>query len=421
MSTTAESNNTQMEDTQNENVQKGDAPGGGAQKESGKRRRQILDGLATKYRIIPVLFTLVIIWAVFASRAPTFLTPRNMSNLSEQIAVTSILALGLVLVLLIGQIDLSVATLSAVSGGVAGLMVVNAGLPLFPAILIALAVGGGFGVLQGAIVVFTGAPALIVTLGGQMALQGVLLWMLPSSTGLIPLSGTSLQGVANHDIPPVYSYGTALLIGLIVIFLRWRDHRQRVQFDLPSRGSRALGIGVFILVGLFALAILFNLYRGVPMSVGILAILVAVLAYVLNQTRFGTWLYAIGGNDEAARRAGVPVRGIKVATFGVLGVVTALGGVVAASRVLGVSAASNDDTLLLQAIAAAVIGGTALFGGRGGVWAAVTGALVIGSIANGMFLLNASTEARLLVQGIVLVVAVAADALIARNSKAVSK
>lgn len=392
-----------------------------ALKEKGGRRRAILDGLATKYRIVPVLFTLVVIWGVFASQTSAFLTPRNMSNLSEQISVTAILALGLVLVLLLGQIDLSVATLSAVSGGIAGLMVVNAGLPLLPALLIAFAAGGAFGVLQGLIVVFTGAPALIVTLGGQMALQGVLLWLIPSSTGLIPLSGTVMQPIANTDIPPAYSYGAAVLIGLVVIGLRWRDHRQRAQFGLPSNVGRTLGIGLLILIGLLALAVLFNLYRGVPMSVGILAVLVAILAYVLSQTRFGTWLYAIGGNGEAARRAGVPVRGIKVAAFGLLGVIAAIGGVVAASRVLGVSAASNDETLLLQAIAAAVIGGTALFGGRGGVWAAVTGALVIGSIANGMFLLNASTEARLLVQGIVLVIAVAADALIARNSKAVSK
>lgn len=387
----------------------------------GDGRRALLDALATKYRILPVLVTLLVIWAVFASQTSTFLTARNMSNLSEQIAVTAILALGLVLVLLLGQIDLSVAALSAVSGAIAGLMVVNTGLPLAPALLIALAFGGAAGLLQGAIIVFTGAPALIVTLGGQMALQGVLLWLLPSSTGLIPLTGTPLQPLANADIPPVYSYLAAIVIGLVVILLRWRDHRQRIQFGLPTNGTKTIGIGLLVLSGLVALAGLFNLYRGVPMSVGILAALVAILAYLLSQTRFGTWLYAIGGNSEAARRAGVPVRGIKVVAFGLLGTIAAVGGVVAASRVLGVSAASNDDTLLLQAIAAAVIGGTALFGGRGGVWAAVTGALVIGSIANGMFLLNASTEARLMVQGAVLVVAVAADALIARNSRAVVK
>jgi ABC-type xylose transport system permease subunit len=143
----------------------------------------------------------------------------------------------------------------------------------------------------------------------------------------------------------------------------------------------------------------FNSYRGVPLPVAVLAALLACSSYITNYTSFGVWLYAIGGNREAARRGGIPVNIIKIAVFSIMGMLTALGGVFAAARVLGVSPASADQTLLLEAVAAAVIGGTSLFGGRGGVWGTVLGALVIGSIANGMFLLDASTKLRLAVQG----------------------
>ena len=386
-----------------------------------ERRALVIDALGTKFRFVPVLVTLAIIWTVFTLANPTFLSPRNLSNLSDQIAVTAILALGLVLVLLVGEIDLSVATLSAVSGAIVGVLVVNQGFPLVPAFMIGLLFGGLFGLLQGSIVMFLGAPAFIVTLGGQLVLSGLLLVFLPSSTGLVPLAGTPLAAVANTDIPPVFSYTAAAVAGLAVMALQWSSHRKRVANDLPSSAGRTLGVGFAILVGLMALAVLFNSYRGVPSAVGILAILVAFLSYVMTQTRYGTWLYAIGGNREAARRAGIPVRAIKISAFVILGMLASVAGVVAASRVLGVSAASDSPTLLLEAIAAAVIGGTSLFGGRGNIWSAIIGALVIGSIASGMFLINASTEARLFVQGGVLIVAVVADALIARNSRSVIK
>ena len=224
-----------------------------------------------------------------------------------------------------------------------------------------------------------------------------------------------MESIAQNYVPITLSYVLAALPGAIILFLGVRTHQNRVRLQLASSLPRTCTTAGAILVVSLAVTGVFNSYRGVPVPVAILAGLLVAGAYVTTQTTFGTYLFAVGGNLEASRRAGIPVRGIKIATFTILGMLTALAGVIAASRVLGVSASSDDPTLLLEAIAAAVIGGTSLFGGRGTVWSALVGALVIGSIANGMLLINASTQIRLLAEGGVLILAVIVDALIARS------
>ncbi|WP_210238240.1 ABC transporter permease [Mesorhizobium sp. M2E.F.Ca.ET.209.01.1.1] len=384
-------------------------------------RQNLLEALSTKWRVVPVLLSLAFIWAIFASQSPVFLSARNLTNLADQIATTSIVALGLVLVLVVAEIDLSVAGLAAVCAGIVGVLVVNMDVSLSIALIIAITVGGLYGLLQGSMIVYSGAPAFIVTLGFSLMLQGVLLILLPAESGLVPLAGTDLQFLAAYRLPTTVSYALPAAVGLIGLAMRLNDHRQRVAYGLPSNLMRSMAIGVAIIFASLAVVAIFNAYRGVPLTVAVLAGLIAILSYATTQTPFGIWLYAIGGNREAARRAGIPVNWMKMAAFSILGMLTALGGVVAAARVLGVSPASADQSLLLEAIAAAVIGGTSLFGGRGSVWAAILGALVIGSIANGMFLINASTQLRLLVQGGVLVAAVIADALIARSGSSSSR
>ena len=392
----------------------------GSRERSGSRRtgagfgKDVLEAIATRWRVIPVVISLMFIWVIFACQTPVFLSARNLTNLADQIAATSIVALGLVLVLLVAEIDLSVAALSAVCAAIAGVLVVQMDISLWLALVSAFAAGALFGALQGAVVVSTGAPAFIVTLGSSLMLGGVLLILLPSGSGMVPLAGTDLQIIAAYHLPPALSYALTAGVGLTGLWMRWRTHRQRLAYGLRSSPSKSLGLGLAVLATSLAAVAFFNSNRGVPLPVAVLGGLVAILSYVTTQTPFGTWLYAIGGNPEAARRAGIPVSLVKIAAFAILGMLAAVGGVVAAARVLGVSPASADQSLLLEAIAAAVIGGTSLFGGRGSVWAAILGALVIGSIANGMFLIDASTELRLLVQGGVLVLAVVADALIAR-------
>jgi D-xylose transport system permease protein len=272
----------------------------------------------------------------------------------------------------------------------------------------------GFQTLQGIIVVL-GPPSFIVTLGASLVLTGMLLKVLPS-TGQFNLSGTPLGAFASKYIST--GWAVAASVVLLVVFAAarlstWKRHRSRGLN--ASVASLVVPLAVTV-VGTIAALNVFSRYRGVPVPFAIFFGLVLVSSYALTQTRFGTSVYAVGGNREAARRAGIRVTAIVLAVFGIAGALSALGGLIAASRVLGVSNQSGSGTLLLQAIAAAVIGGVSLSGGRGTAWAALLGALVIGSISNGMDLLDYSTSAKMMVQGSLLVAAVLVDVIMNRGS-----
>jgi D-xylose transport system permease protein len=381
------------------------------------RRHELLERLSGEWRLVPVLVSLAAIWIFFALQTDVFLGSRNLSNLSAQIAVTSIIALGLVLVLIVAEIDLSVAALSAVSAAITAKLVVQSGVPAGVGVAIGLAAGAGIGLVQGAVVTTFGAPAFIVTLGGSLALQGLLLTLLPADTGLIPLSGTPLENIAGSYLSGPVAGALVVVATLLVGALRWQSYSHRRAEGLPSSMVTSVVLPtVAVAAGGALFVAVLNAYRGVPTPIVIVLLLLAVFFWMTTQTRFGTYLYAIGDNAEAARRAGIPVGRVKLTAFVLVGMLSAIGGIVAASRVLAVSPQSGESTLLLEAVAAAVIGGASLFGGRGSVWAALLGALVIGSISNGMFLINASTEMRLAVEGFILVVAVVADAVISRGT-----
>lgn len=371
---------------------------------------------ASRYRIATVVLTLIVVWVFFYVRDPNdvFLSARNLSNLSLQITVTGLLALGLVFVLLIGEIDLSVAALSGVAAAVTAALVQQNGVNVALAIAVGLAFGALFQLVQGAIVVF-GPPSFIVTLGASLVLNGLLLRLLPS-TGQFNLSGTALGDIASTYISTGWaSLGAGALVASFGVarVSTWRRQRARglntnaVTVIAPIVAASAVAAG--------AVAV-FGSYRGVPVPFAVFFGLLVVSSYALGQTRFGTAIYAVGDNREAARRAGIRVTAVVVTAFAIAGVLSALGGVIAASRVLGVSNQSGSGTLLLQAIAAAVIGGVSLAGGRGSPWAALLGALVIGSISNGMDLLDYSTSSKMMVQGGLLVAAVVIDVVINRGS-----
>ena len=381
-------------------------------------RHQVADALAGRWRMVPVLATLVVLGAFFASQAPGFLSVRNLSNLSVQIVVTAILALGLVLVLIIGEIDLSVAALSALSAAVMARLLVETGVGAGAAITIAIVFGVAIGCLQGLIVTQFRAPAFIVTLGASLVMQGLLLLLLPR-TGQVPLAGTFIELITGSYLVPLIGYLLAVATSAVVTLLMYQTFRHRRQ-----QGQRPSPVRAVLLPGLACLACslvvvtVLNLYRGVPVAVVLMLALLAVLAYLTTQTRLGTYLYAIGGNAEAARRAGIRVRGVKVITFALTGGLAAIAGVVSASRTLGVSSQSASGTLLLEAVAAAVIGGASLFGGRGSVWAALLGALVIGTISNGLDLLGAEAQVKLIIQGTILIIAVAVDGALSGGARA---
>jgi D-xylose transport system permease protein len=276
--------------------------------------------------------------------------------------------------------------------------------------------GSVIGLLQGLIITRFRAPAFIVTLGTALAMQGLLLTLLPRS-GSIPLSGTGIEVVANSFFGPLTGYGFLAFGVVIAAVLLNQSMLQRRRHGAAVNGLLAVWLPAAVLaVGGAGVVTVLNLDRGTPTPVAILIVLLAVMAYVTTQTRFGTYLYAIGGNPEASRRAGINIGGVRLAVFVLAGAFAGIAGVIYASRTLGVSAQSGGGTLLLEAVAAAVIGGASLFGGRGSVWAALLGALLIGSISNGLSLVSAPTEVKYFVQGGVLVLAVVVDSLLSRGA-----
>lgn len=377
----------------------------------------LLDLVAGRFRMAPVLLALVLIWAYFWWANPLFLSPRNLTNLSLQIVVTSVVALGLMFVLIVGEIDLSVASVGAVSAAVTAGLSVNHGLGTVPSVCAGLAFGAVIGGVQGLIVTKLRAPAFIVTLGTSLALQGLLLDLLPAGTNLISLVGQPLGRLGTLYLP--FSLSAALVIAVVAIFaiLSANHHRARHSHGLGSSGVTAVLLPTVLLALASAGAVaVFQKNRGVPLLVAVLLGILFLFSYLMTQTRFGLYQYAVGANPEAARRAGIAVGRVRITAFMLTSVFASLGGILAAGRVLGVSPDSADPTLLLEAIAAVVIGGVSLFGGRGSVWAALSGSLVIGSVTNGMLLVDASTQTRLEVQGAILTIAVVVDALLTRRS-----
>jgi D-xylose transport system permease protein len=370
--------------------------------------------LRTDLGFLPVLLTLLVIASYFAlTTNGLFLTPRNLSNLVLQITQIGVLALGSTLVLLLGEIDLSVASVSTLSAVVMGVLVERHGVAAGPAILAALLMGALTGFINGVLVAFIRIPSFIVTLAASIGYAGLLLNLLAGQSTLI-IHDTFIVSLANNYLPDTLGIGlptAALLLYLVALFftyLRRRNAGLRVQS--PLRLILQILIATLLVEGAVAL---FEAYLGVPQSVIFLVGLILLCWLLLTKTPFGRYVYAVGGNAEAARRAGVNVPLIRVAVFTMCSTLAAVGGVLAASR--GLSVASQiDPTLLLDSIAAAVIGGVSLFGGKGSVWSIILGVLIIGSLENGLDLKSQGTDVKEMVEGIVLVIAVAADALIRR-------
>lgn len=392
-------------------------PTSGSEAKVGLTLARILDLLATKWRMVPVLIVLALIWVYFGGQSELFLSPRNLSNLAGQIVVTSLVALGLYFVLLIGEIDLSVAAVSAVSAGIMAKLAVVYGMDTSVAVAAGILTGMVLGGLNGLVVIFFRAPSFIVTLGVMLILQGTLLQLLSQESNLISLVQSPIAGLATNYFGPVVGWSLAAAAVIAFAALRLQRHVAAKAQGLVSSASRQVLVPTLLIaLPTIATVAMFNAYRGLPYSAALLGVLLCLLAYVTTQTRFGLYLFAIGANVEAARRAGIPVTPVRLAAFVLSGAMVAVGGIVASSRVMGVSPDSADPTLLLEAIAAAVIGGVSLFGGRGSVWSVLVGALVIGSVSNGLLLISASTETRLQVQGVILIIAVVIDALLSRSS-----
>jgi D-xylose transport system permease protein len=369
---------------------------------------------ARGHRSIPVLVVLAIIWVVFYSQSAAYLSFQNITNLTLQIATTAILALGVVFVLLVGEIDLSSAVLSGVCAAVAAGLTVNHGLPLVVGIAAAVVAGMGVAFIEALVIMF-GVPSLIVTLGGMVILQGLILVVLPPEF-TVSVGGTSFAKIASTAIPAGASYALAAVATLAFAAYRLFQYRERLSSGSLTSLAKVIVPAVLVAVLLFGGVFTLTRQRGLPMPVLIVAVMLLIAWYFTTQTRYGIHLYAVGGDREAAQRAGIPVRRMVLYSFLILGACSAVAGMVDASRQLGVSVTSGAGPLMLNAIAAAVVGGTSLFGGRGSIWSAILGALVIGSISNGVQLLGLSTEVQYFATGSVLIVAVAVDVVLTRGS-----
>jgi D-xylose transport system permease protein len=370
---------------------------------------------------LPVLVGLAVIWLVFYALKPVFLTSGNLTNLMLQISAMGTLSVGLVLVLLLGDIDLSVGVISGLAAAVVAVLNAKMGLPAPVALTAGLAVGLAIGLANGVIITRIGLPSFVVTLAGQLALLGVLLYVL-GETGTVNLRDPAIVGVAGTFFPAAVSWALGLAAMAVYAVNLWVGARRRAAAGLaaPSGRDLALRVGLVALVVLGAIAV-FNRDRGLPLAVVLFVGFVVFFDVLTRHTRFGRYIFAVGGNAEAARRAGISVNGVRVTVFGLAGLMAATGGILAASRLRAVNQSSGSGDLLLNAIAAAVIGGTSLFGGRGSAWSALLGALVIGSISNGMDLLALPSSVKYIITGAVLLGAVSIDAIVRRRAQAAGR
>jgi len=378
--------------------------------------RRLIQGDLASLRVV---IGLALIWAIFQFENDRFLSAQNLTNLMLQIAATGLISVGVVYVLLLGEIDLSVGAVSGLAAAVMAVLNVQHGWNPYLAIAAAVAVGMAIGVLQGSLFSRFVVPSFVVTLAGLLAWQGALLQVL-GSTGSINITDPKITGLANT----FYSDTVGWVIAAVVVAgygaVLFLGHRRRVAagLDRESLTGMVVRFGLVATVTIVATTI-FNSDRGTPLAVLILLGFVVGMEFVVKRTGFGRHVFAVGGNAEAARRAGIRVNGIRIAVFGIAGTMAAIGGIMAASRLLAVNQNSGGNELLLLAIAGPVIAGTSLFGGRGSVWTALMGALVIGSISNGMDLLALSSAVKFMVTGGVLLLAVLVDA-VARNQRSAS-
>jgi D-xylose transport system permease protein len=365
---------------------------------------------------VPVLVGLVLIGAVFGSLNGRFLSPENLTNLSLQIPATGMVALGIISVLLIGEVDLSAGSVSGLCAVVMTTLAVNHGVPPFLAVLAAVGTGALIGAFHGVLFTRVGIPSFVVTLAGLIGWQGVMLRVLghagtinlPFDGSIALLSDSWLQG------PVVWILAVAGLACYAGVLGLSRARRKSAGLPVGPVTGSALRVG-FLAALLLTVGLVLGQDRGIPATLLLFAGAVVVMDFIFVHTVFGRRVYAVGGNAEAARRAGINVTAIRILAFALSSGFAALGGVLAASRLAAVNQSSGGSDLLLNAIASAVIGGVSLFGGRGRTYAALLGVVVIQSITNGMLLLSVDSSMRFMVTAVVLVAAVATDSVARRK------
>lgn len=368
---------------------------------------------------LPVVVGLVVIWGVFALRNDAFLSSRNLVNLTQQSVPTGIIALGIVLVLLLGEIDLSVGSISGLSAAILAVGFVGHGWSLPLAILAALVAGAVIGGVYGVLYTRFGVPSFVITLAGLLGFLGLQLKVLGKEGSInIPFDSAIVKFSALKFLPDAVAYGIVVAAVLIYAALRLRSNQRRSLAGLSTTPVVTLALRSVALLLLLGIPVyVLNRDRGVSYMFVLFLALVVIFDFVIRRTSWGRSVLAIGGNVEAARRAGINVKRIYVTVFVFCSTLAALGGLLAAGRLAAANQSSGGGDVNLNAIAAAVIGGTSLFGGRGSAYSALLGILVIQSISNGLSLVNLGSPERYMITGGVLLLAVIVDSL-SRRSRA---
>ena len=366
---------------------------------------------------LPVVVGLVVIWGVFTALNPLFVSSVNLVNLLFDSSTVGVISLGIVCILMVGEIDLSVGSVSGLASALLGMAWVNQGLPVWLTVPGVIVVGGLIGWLYSLLFNRFGMPSFVSTLSGLLAFLGLQLYVLGSSGSInLPYESGLVKFGQVLTIPHWLAYVFAALPGLFMLVAGVRRMAQRRQGGLSAGSSTALALKCVAITLILELAAFYlNLSRGVPWMFGLFAGLVMAMNYALTRTQWGRSMTAVGGNREAARRSGIDVARVYTSAFVLCGMFAATGGVLAAARLASASQQAGTGDVNLNAIAGAVIGGTSLFGGRGSAYSALLGIIVIGSIASGLTLLDLSSSLRYMITGAVLAIAVVVDSLARRS------
>jgi D-xylose transport system permease protein len=391
-------------------------------------REQGLAGYVTEFKrkmksgdlgSIPVVIGLAIIWLIFTSLNSNFLTAGNLSDMSVAMVGTGMIAVGIVFVLLLGEIDLSVGSVSGVAGATFAVLNVTNGMNEWLAFVLAILTGTVAGVLHGFFFAKIGVPAFAVTLAGLLFWNGFMLQIL-GDNGTINLDpdGVVAQLTSYYFSDVAAAYALAAVVTAGYFLSSFYGNRRREAAGVPSRPlSETIVRTVLLAILAFAVAIVFNQYKGLPLAVVIFIVVLLVTDFVLRRTAYGRKVFALGGSVEASRRAGINVEMVRISVFAISGTFAAVGGLFIASKIAAANQGAGGGDLLMNAIAAAVIGGTSLFGGRGRTWNALLGVLVIVSIQYGLALEGIASPVQYMITGGVLLATVVIDAVTRKTQK----
>jgi D-xylose transport system permease protein len=375
---------------------------------------------------LPAILGLIALCSIFGAMSDVFLTPGNFANLLTQAAAVIVIAMGLIFVLLLGEIDLSAGYAAGVSGAVLVILITNHEVAWYYAFPISIAVGALLGFILGSLVARVGIPSFVVTLAAFLAFQGLLL-LLAGEGGTIRIEDKTVLAVENSNLSPLLSWIFFLVVSVVYVGTGLNRLNTRRRAGLKTELVKLWVIktaSLLIITGgaVFALNVersnnpqLVSL-KGIPYVVPLILFLLAVGTFVLGRTAFGRHIYAVGGNAEAARRAGINVKRVRISAFVICSALAAIAGMIFASRQNSISPTTGGSSTLLYAVGAAVIGGTSLFGGKGKMRDAILGGLVVAVIDNGMGLLGYAAGIKFIVTGLVLLVSAGVDAVSRRGS-----